>query len=69
MAVEESEIKAAEKLKEQKKATVAYLKHWAGELDASMARKIVAGHYSLAAHDSKQLSAVMDVLGQIDLNS
>lgn len=65
----ESKIEASEKLKEDKKGAVAYLKHRAEELDASMAKNFVAKSYSLAAHDAKQLAAVMEVLGQIDLNS
>lgn len=65
----ESKIQSAEKLKEDKKGAVAYLKARAEELDASMAKHFVAKSYSLAAHDAKQLAAIMEVLGQIDLNS
>jgi len=65
----ESKIQSAEKQKEDKKGAVAYLKARAEELDASLAKNFAAKSYSLAAHDAKQLSAVMEVLGQIDLNS
>lgn len=65
----ESKIQSAEKLKEDKKSAVAYLKARAEDLDASMAKNFAMRSYSLAAHDAKQLAAVMEVLGQIDLNS
>jgi hypothetical protein len=65
----ESKIQSAEKLKEDKKGTVAYLKARAEELDASMAKNFASKSYSLASHDAKQLAAVLEVLGQIDLNS
>lgn len=65
----DSKIASSEKLKEDKKGAVAYLKARAEELDASMAKNFVAKNYSLAAHDAKQLASVMEVLGQIDLNS
>jgi hypothetical protein len=66
---EESKIDAAEKMKSHKKSAVAYLKDRAQDLDASLARNFASGHYSIAAQDAKQLAAVMEVLGQIDLNS
>jgi hypothetical protein len=65
----ESKIQAAEKLKEDKKGAVAYLKVRAEELDAAMAKSFASKSYSLAAHDAKQLAAILEVLGQIDLNS
>lgn len=66
---EASNIEAAEKAKAGKKHAVAYLRARASDLDASMAKHFVDGHYSLAAGDAKQLAAVMEVLGQIDLSS
>lgn len=67
--MEDSKIEHAEGMKNAKRGAIAYLKHRAEELDASMAKNFVSKAYSLAAHDAKQLAAVMEVLGQIDLTS
>lgn len=66
---EEGEIARQKKLLEDKKRAVSYLKARAEELDHLFAQNYAKGNYTLAAHDAKRVSAIMDVLGDIDVAS
>lgn len=56
------------KLKDFKKDAATYLRSRAEELDAIMARNYSAKNYTMAAGDARQLAAILDVLGQIELS-
>lgn len=67
-ALEDSQISKQKKLSDGKKAAQAYLKARVEELDRSMARNFSLGNFTLAAHDGRRLSAILDVLGEMDLS-
>jgi hypothetical protein len=64
---EPSEIDRAKKVQEDKKKAVAYLKVRVEELDRVMAQNFTKGNFTLAAHDARKLSAILDSLADIDL--
>lgn len=64
---EDGQITKQKKIQEDKKRTVAYLKVRVEELDRAMAVNFAKGNFTLAAHDSKRMSDILYVLGDIDL--
>lgn len=64
---EDGQITKQKKVQEDKKRTVAYLKLRVEELDRAMAQNFAKGNFTLAAHDGRKMSAILDVLGDIDV--
>jgi hypothetical protein len=62
-----SKIEDAEKLGADRKAAIRFLKDMAERIEERMAEHFAGGFFALAAGETKQLAAVVEVLAQIDL--